>query len=211
METGGELMVLTPFGSAKRCRATSKASGQQCGKAARRGAEVCAAHGVGYGARTRDGRRADPRLARLTTGLRARRSTLEVLGDVDPRFAAARAGYLANPEAVFEPTVVLADLHALRRLAEERVQFSIDERGVEHAPPLLDILTAIVAAQERGFRLREKMIDPQSIPAHIVDAFVQNAVNVISQYVDPRDLSAALDKLRDMQARVVPPSRGPEK
>ena len=106
---------------------------------------------------------------------------------------------------------VLADLHALRRLAEERVQFSIDERGVEHAPPLLDILTAIVAAQERGFRLREKMIDPQSIPAHIVDAFVQNAVNVISQYVDPRDLSAALDKLRDMQARVVPPSRGPEK
>src|SRR5262249_16701844 len=79
------------------------------------------------------------------------------------------------------------------------------------APPLLDILTAIVAAQERGFRLREKMMDPQLIPAHIVDAFVQNAVNVISQYVDPRDLSAALDKLRDLQARVAPPSRGAEK
>jgi|SRR5262245_14263898 len=76
--------------------------------------------------------------------------------------------------------------------------------------PLLDILTAIVAAQERGFRLREKMMDPQFIPAHIVDAFVQNAVNVISQYVDPRDLSAALDKLRDLQARVAPPSRGTE-
>jgi len=75
----------------------------------------------------------------------------------------------------------------------------------------LDILTAIVAAQERGFRLREKMMDPQLIPAHIVDAFIQNAVNVISQYVDPRDLSAALDKLRDLQARVVPPSRGTEK
>ena len=60
-----------------------------------------------------------------------RRSTLEVLGEVDPRFAAARADYLANPKALFEPMGVLADLHALRRLAAARVQFSLDERRVE--------------------------------------------------------------------------------
>lgn len=54
-----------------------------------------------------------------------------MLGEVDPRFAAARADYLANPKALFEPMGVLADLHALRRLAAERVQFSLDERGVE--------------------------------------------------------------------------------
>src|SRR5262249_50965727 len=55
------------------------------------------------------------------------------------------------PEALVEPTGVLADLHALRRLAAERVQFSFEERGPPHPPPLLEILTAIVAAQERDF------------------------------------------------------------
>jgi hypothetical protein len=207
MENGSELTVLTPFGPAKRCRAVSKASGQRCGKAARRGAEVCGVHGVGHGSRVRDGRRTDPRLARITTGLRAKAATLEVLGQVDPRFAEARAQYLADPTRVFDPTEVLADLHGLRRLASERVEFCLDERGVEHAPPLLDILNAIIAAQERAFRLRTRTEAIDSIDVHLVDAFVVNCTNIITQYVDPQDVAAALDRLRELQEAVVPATR----
>src|SRR5262245_4245336 len=96
MESGSELTVVTPFGPARRCRAVSKASGQQCGKAARRGAEVCAANGVGYGCRARDRRRVDPRLARITSGLRAQATTLDVLWEMDPVFAQAGAEAMAD-------------------------------------------------------------------------------------------------------------------
>jgi hypothetical protein len=205
MENGGELTVPTPFGPAKRCRAMSKGSGVRCGKAARRGAEVCAAHGVGYGCRVRDGRRTDPRLAQFRTGLRARPATLEVLGEVDPRFAQARAEYLAHPEELFDPTGVLADLHALRRLAAERVELFRDERGIQHAPPLLDIANAIVAAQERAQRVRRGLEVVNHVHIALVAGLIRNMVQILTKYAAPEDVALALDELKEAQAALTAP------
>jgi hypothetical protein len=208
MDNGGELTVLTPFGPAKRCRAVSKASGQQCGKAARRGANVCAAHGIGYGCRARDGRRADPRLARLTTGMRAQSTTLDVLADVDPLFAQARAEALADPAQLFSATPILADLWGLRRLLLEHVRVSLDERGVERPPALLDVLNAILAAQARVLRMRRRTV-AEDADVRLVHKFMANTVMIVTEFVPVEDVDAALDKLRALHAACVPTAAPP--
>jgi hypothetical protein len=209
MENGGELTVVTPFGPAKRCRAVSKASAQQCKKAARRGAEVCAAHGVGYGVRARDGRRVDPRLARITTGVRAQATTLDVLAEVDPLFAQARAEALADPAQLFSATSILADLWGLRRLLLEHVRVSLDERGVERPPALLDVLNAILAAQERVLRMRRRADADDAVDVRLVNKFIANSVMILAEFVPVEDLDAALAKLRALHAACVPTAAPP--
>jgi hypothetical protein len=130
---------------------------------------------------------------------------LEVLGQVDPGFAEARTQYLADPAKLFDPTEILVDLHGLRRLASERVEFWVDQHGVEHPPPLVDILSEIVLVQERAHRIRQRAMATQGIDKKLVDQLVANVVQVIVEFVDPRDVSAALAKLRELQARCVPP------
>jgi hypothetical protein len=210
MENGGELTVLTPFGLAKRCRAVSKASGEQCGKAARRGAEVCALHGLGYGSRVRDGRRTDPRLARLTTGVRAQSTTLDVLAEVDPLFAQARAEALADPAQLFSATPILADLWGLRRLLLEHVRVSLDERGVERPPALLDVLNAILAAQDRVLRMRQRTVAEDAVDARLLNRFMAATVTILAEFVPVEDLDAALTKLRALHAACVSTAAPPQ-
>jgi len=210
MESGSELTVVTPFGSAKRCRAVSKASGRQCGKAARRGAEVCAAHGVGYGCRARDRRRVDPRLARITSGLRAQATTLDVLAEVDPLFAQARAEALADPAQLFSATPILADLWGLRRLLLERVRVSLDERGVERPPALLDVLNAILAAQDRVLRMRQRTVAEDAVDGRLLNKFMANSVTILAEFVPVEDLDAALTKLRALHVACVPTAAAPQ-
>ena len=57
-----------------------------------------------------------------------------------------------------------------------------------------------IAAQERECRLRLEVAAGAAIDKRLVDALVANTVRVISEYVPPEDVSAALDKLRDLQA-----------
>jgi hypothetical protein len=44
----------------------------------------------------------------------------------------------------------------------------------------------------------------EAIDKRLVDSFIANAVQTICEYVNPRDVPEALDRLRDLQARWVP-------
>jgi hypothetical protein len=49
-------------------------------------------------------------------------------------------------------------------------------------------------------RLEQSVDQTKYIHVAIVDALVANTVRVITEYVLPEDVPAALDKLRDLQA-----------
>jgi hypothetical protein len=57
-----------------------------------------------------------------------------------------------------------------------------------------------IAAQERECLLRLEVAASQAVDKRIVDTLVANTVRVITEYVPPEDVPAALDKLRDLQA-----------
>jgi hypothetical protein len=70
-----------------------------------------------------------------------------------------------------------------------------------------------IAAQAVESRLRQRAMADDAIPKRFVDALIANVANVIAQYVDPRDVPAAFDRLRELQEAVVPgtrEARGPD-
>jgi phospholipase/lecithinase/hemolysin len=67
-----------------------------------------------------------------------------------------------------------------------------------------------IAFQERARFLRQRTEATNMIDKRLVDALIVNIVAVITEFVDPRDLSAALDKMRALQARCVPGSETEE-
>ena len=61
-----------------------------------------------------------------------------------------------------------------------------------------------IAAQERECRLRETAAATEAFDARFVDALMANVVQVICEYVEPRDVEAALDRFRARLAGYVP-------
>jgi hypothetical protein len=142
----------------------------------------------------------------MTNGLYTQPATFDVLAQVDPRFAEARAEYRAAPtDRLYNPDAILLDLLALRRIMAQRVEGSVDERGVQHPPPLLDVLNAILAAQERGLRVRRGIETVDHVHINLVNGLVHNVIQVLTKYVAPEKLAVALDDLRERQAALTPP------
>jgi hypothetical protein len=63
---------------------------------------------------------------------------------------------------------------------------------------------AIIAAQRREARLQQRENAAEGIDPHIVSTLIGNLVSVLMQYLDPRDVQPALDKVRALQERYVP-------
>jgi hypothetical protein len=63
---------------------------------------------------------------------------------------------------------------------------------------------AAIAAQERECRLRETAAATEAFDAHFVEALIRNTVQVISEFVPPCDMEAALDRFRATLAGYVP-------
>ena len=57
-----------------------------------------------------------------------------------------------------------------------------------------------IAAQAVESRLRQRAMAGEAIDKRLVDPLVANTVRVITEYVPPEDVPAALDKLRALQA-----------
>jgi hypothetical protein len=147
----------------------------------------------------------DPRLAQLNNGLRSRPSTLDVLAEVDPVFAQARRESSTNPAHLCNPEPILVDLLALRRMFAQRVRISVDDQGLENAPALLEVLQAILAAQDRASRIIARTEEVRGYDRRLVDGFIANAAAVITQFVPPEHVSEALSRLRHLQAALTPP------
>jgi hypothetical protein len=116
----------------------------------------------------------------------------------------------ADPTRVALPTGSL-------RTAEATVRAVL----VEHGAPAGEALTladarlanellkaqqraAAIAAQERECRLREIAVATEAYDKHFVEALILNAVRVISEFVPPSDMEAALDSFRATLAGYVP-------
>jgi hypothetical protein len=63
---------------------------------------------------------------------------------------------------------------------------------------------AIIAAQRREARLQLRENATEGIDPRIVSTLIGNLVSVLMQYLDPRDVQPALDKVRALQERYVP-------
>jgi hypothetical protein len=112
----------------------------------------------------------------------------------------------ADPTRVMLPAGTLATAEATARatLAQQGV-------GAGAAVTLADARLAgellrvqqranAIAAQAVESRLRQRAMAGEAIDKRLVDALVANTVRVITEYVPPEDVSAALDKLRELQA-----------
>jgi hypothetical protein len=200
MLDGNVNLVRTAFGEAPRCQAQCKATRERCKRPARRECTVCSVHGAGTRRRELAGVRTNPRVGSLVHGGRAQRATLVALREVDAAFAAARAEVASQPARLRAIDDVLADLWALRRLVVQEVQVGGDER----AQSVLGVLHVLAATIERAARIEHRLSHPEHVHVALVNAFVRNTVAVMEQYVMPEHLGEALDKLRALQAAVVP-------
>ncbi len=116
----------------------------------------------------------------------------------------------ADPRRVIVPAEALAGAEATVRavLAEQGAPVATaltlaDARLADAILRARQRADAIVAARQRAERLRQREAT-EAIDQRIVTALIANVVTVVCEYVDPRDVGAALDKLRAMLARYVP-------
>src|SRR5262245_50124592 len=133
--------------------------------------------------------------AAWTAAAKARRAAKKV--PADPTRVALPAGSLATAEATVRAVLVEhgASTDKAITMADARLA-----NAILQAKQRADA----IAAHEVAYRLRQRAEAGEAIDKRLVDALITNAVQVICQYVDPRDVPAALDKLRALQARCVP-------
>jgi hypothetical protein len=207
--SSAERLVRTYFGEAPRCQATCKRTGKQCGRPARRGFSCCTVHGAGSRRRELAGLRTNPKIGRLSHGLRARPATLVALAEIDAVFAAARAEVASQPQRLRDVDAVLADLWGLRRVLLQQVQFRVDEQGVEQPPAVLGVLHELGTTIERAVRIEQRLSHPEHIHVSLMRAIVNNTVAVLEQYVAPEHLGEALDEVRKLHAALLAPREPP--
>jgi len=134
----------------------------------------------------------------------------------DTAWEAAAAARRAAKTVPADPTRVVLQAGSLAT-AEATVRAVLVEHGVPagEAVTLADARlanellkaqqrVAAIAAQERDCRLREIAAATQAFNAHFVEALILNAVQVISEFVPPCDMEAALDSYRATLAGYVP-------
>ena len=153
--------------------------------------------------------------------LRAGRITALPDGTINPEVAdqawnAAGEARGATEQIAADPTRVMLPAGSLAT-AEATVRAVLAQHGAPAGEALTladarlanELLKAqerahSIAAQERECRLRETAAATETFDAHFVKALIGNAVQVISEYVDPRDVEAALDRFRARLAGYVP-------
>jgi hypothetical protein len=161
-------------------------------------------------------------LAAVQKALKTRRITALPDGTIDPE-AADRDWNVATEvrrtaeRVPADPTRVGLPAGSLAT-AETTVRAVLVEHGAPTAKALTltdvrlanEILRArqradaIIAAQRREARLRQRENAAEGIDPHIVSTLIGNLVSVLIQYLDPRDVQPALDKVRALQERYVP-------
>jgi hypothetical protein len=154
--------------------------------------------------------------------LRAGRITALPDGTINPEVAdqawnAAGEARGATEQIAADPTRVMLPAGSLAT-AEATVRAVLVEHGAPTAKALTladvrlasEILRArqradaIIAAQRREARLQQRENATEGINPHIVSTLIGNLVSVLMQYLDPRDVEPALDKVRALQERYVP-------
>ena len=126
----------------------------------------------------------------------------------DPEYAARVEAWLGDPKKLLDWRHTMARCQALADMLEDRVRAVRLRGGAELPPPLLAAITELRQLHVALGRLEGKMGDTTHVHVSLVNALVTNTVQVMSEFVPPERLAAALDKLRALQAAAVPPTGG---
>ena len=127
---------------------------------------------------------------------RLRRAAEQV--PADPTRVGLPAGSLATAETTVRAVLVEHGAPAAKALTLADVRLASEIlRARQRA-------NAIIAAQRREARLQQRENAAEGIDPHIVSTLIGNLVSVLMQYLDPRDVQPALDKVRALQERYVP-------
>jgi hypothetical protein len=116
----------------------------------------------------------------------------------DPTRVGLPAGSLATAEATVRAVLVEHGARTAKALTLADVRLASE---ILRARQRAD---AIIAAQRREARLQQREDAAEGVDPHIVSTLIGNLVSVLMQYLDPRDVQPALDKVRALQERYVP-------
>ena len=166
-------------------------------------------------------RRRNVSLAAVQKALKTHRITALPDGTIDPEIADSAWDVAAEVRRTAktvraDPTRVVLSAGSLAT-AEATVRGVLVEHGAPADKTLtisdVRLVNEILRAKERAdaiaakkvmFRLRQRAVAMEAIDKRLVDSFIANAVQTICEYVNPRDVPEALDRLRELQARWVP-------
>lgn len=185
-----------PLG-APRCRAVTGRDGvrRQCRRKARDGFPVCSHHGAGSRKRELAGRAQNPALASLTTGRRAKDTTLARLWQNHPELRALYDQHL-NGDDLLDMRPVLAQARALSDWIINQFDPSAPEG--EGGPPL-----AFRAIQSLAFVVRtaREMLKIEEALGPVTHAELRRLTNAVAQtirqFVPQADQQRALAYLRE--------------
>jgi hypothetical protein len=153
-----------------------------------------------------------------------RTGRIPVLGDgtvdvasADRAWDAAAAARRAVEKAPVDATRVKVLPAGVLASAEGSVRATLAQNGVPVGPVLTlgdarmagELLRIqqqcnALAAQEAEYRVRLRMAADEAIPKHIVDVLITSVVQIITEFVDPPSVPAALDRLKELIARCIP-------
>jgi hypothetical protein len=126
-------------------------------------------------------------------------ATIELLKD--PIYAERVRDWLADPKNLLDHRHTLARAQALADVLEDRVR----RMGVygDVPPPLLYAIDELRKMHLAIQRLETTADETKYVHVSIVDAFIANTVNVLTEFAPPDRLGAALDKFRASQEAVL--------
>jgi len=126
----------------------------------------------------------------------------------DPEYVERVQQWLGDPKKLLDWRHTMARCQALADMLEERVRIVHLRGGAALPPPLLAAISELRQLHVAIGRLEGKIGDATHVHVSLVNALVTNTVQVMSEFVPPERLAAALDKLRALQAAAVPPAGG---
>jgi hypothetical protein len=126
----------------------------------------------------------------------------------DPEYAARVEAWLGDPKELLDWRHTMARCQAVADMLEDRVRAVRLRGGAELPPPLLAAIAELRQMHLAIGRLEGKIGAETHVHVSLVNALVTNTVAVMTEFVPPERLAAALDRLRALQAAAVPGTNG---
>ena len=120
----------------------------------------------------------------------------------DPIYAERVKSWLGDPKALLDWRRTMARCQAMADMLEDRVR-----RGGEHGvtpPALLAAVTELRQLHLAIGKLEGALDTSTHVHVSILNGFILNAINVLTEFVPPERVGAALDKLRALLAHALP-------
>ena len=120
----------------------------------------------------------------------------------DPAYATRMKSWFSDPRRLLDWRHTMARCQALADMLEQRVRIVELENGAELPPALLAAISELRKLHQAIGILERTTDGVDYVHADLVNTLIRNTVAVISEFVLPEHVGAALDKLRTLQQAV---------